>query len=360
MSGLLDHLRRRITHEGPLTVAQYMETCLAHPEHGYYITRDPLGAGGDFTTAPEISQMFGELIGLWAAQTWMSAGASSPLTWVELGPGRGTLSADALRAMARVPGITDSLSVHLVETSPMLRNAQAAALEPWKPGWHDTISTTPDGPAIVIANEFFDALPVRQFQRSGDGWCERTVEMTEDGGLAFGLTPRLGIDPQLPDGLGWVRAGDIVEISLPSRAIVQTLADRLVSHGGAALIIDYGHDRSAAGDTLQAVKDHAFHSVLDAPGTADLTAHVDFAELAAVAGAAGALVHGPVEQGTFLKALGIEVRAQQLMASASAEQAADIESAVERLTATEAMGRLFKVMAVTAPGMPVPAGFEGS
>lgn len=358
MPGLLDHLLRRIAHEGPLTVAQYMEACLAHPEFGYYHTRDPLGRAGDFTTAPEISQMFGELIGLWAAQTWIGMDQPAHLNWIELGPGRGTLSADALRAMAGVPGLTDALNLHLVETSPVLRERQADALRDWAPAWHVGIDTLPNGPAVIVANEFFDALPIRQFIRDGKAWRERMVDVGEDGALAFIAGPRLGIDPVLPAGLGRVRDGDIVETAPAATGIVRALADRLRAEGGALLIIDYGHAMSAPGDTLQAVKDHTYHDVLRDPGEADLTAHVDFAQLATTARRAGAAVFGPVTQGKFLKALGIEVRAERLRAGAEAEGRAAIDAALHRLTDPDAMGRLFKVLAITSPGLPVPAGFE--
>jgi NADH dehydrogenase [ubiquinone] 1 alpha subcomplex assembly factor 7 len=358
MSDLLDYLRRCIAHEGPISVAQYMETCLAHPEHGYYITRDPLGAIGDFTTAPEISQMFGELIGLWAAQVWQTMGAPGSVSWIELGPGRGTLSADALRAMSGVPGLKQRIEVHLVETSPVLRQCQTAALQSWAPTWHDSIDTLPGGPAIIIANEFFDALPIRQLVRAGAEWRERTVELSDSGELVFGQTPALGIAPVLPAGLSNVKDGDIVEVSLAAMGVVRTLTDRLRDQGGAALIIDYGHGASAPGDTLQAVKGHAFHDVLQDPGSADLTAHVDFAQLAVTARKAAGVVYGPLTQGAFLRALGIELRAEQLRAKANLEQSIAIDSALERLTAGDAMGRLFKVMAITAPGLSAPAGFE--
>jgi NADH dehydrogenase [ubiquinone] 1 alpha subcomplex assembly factor 7 len=358
MSALLDHLRRRIAHEGPLTIAQYMETCLAHPEHGYYMTRDPFGEAGDFTTAPEISQMFGELIGLWAAQVWQSLGMPENLKWIELGPGRGTLSADAHRAMSGVPGLSECLEIHLVETSPVLRERQAATLSNCSPVWHDTLATIPTGPCVFIANEFFDALPVRQLVRAGAGWKERTVTMSATGALEFSQSPMLGIDPLLPRGLKSVTDGDVAEISPASIGIVRAMADWMRTEGGAALVVDYGHNISAPGDTLQAVKNHTYHEVLDAPGEADLTAHVDFAELASTARQAGADVHGPVAQAMFLKALGIEIRAAQLCDKASSDQQAAINSALARLTASDAMGRLFKVMAITAPGLPQLDGFE--
>lgn len=357
MSGLLDHLRRHIAHQGPLTIAQYMEACLGHPQFGYYMRRDPLGRAGDFITAPEISQMFGELIGLWTAQVWADMGAPTPFNWIELGPGRGTLSADALRAMTAAGGLSGVLDVHLVETSPVLRARQAEALEAWSPQWHDALVALPPGPGVVVANEFFDALPVRQYLRAEDGWRERTIALSADGELTFDQSPRLGIDPLLPMGLASAPVGAVVEVSPMSVGIARTLGERVMRDGAAVLIIDYGHGASAPGDTLQAVKAHAFHGVLDTPGEADLTAHVDFAALASAAREVGATIYGPVSQADFLGALGIGLRAERLKAEADTELRRAVDAAVERLTAPDAMGRLFKVMAIAAPGMPPPAGF---
>ncbi len=360
MTGLLDHIRRRIAHDGPISVAEFMALALGHPEHGYYMTRDPLGHAGDFITAPEISQMFGELIGLWSAQAWHDMDSPAPVHWVELGPGRGTLAADALRAMKGVPGMLAALDVHLVETSPVLRRRQGDVLAERSPVWHETLTAVPEGPAIILANEFFDALPVRQYQRGADGWHERLVTVRDDGALGFRLSPRLGIDPALPSALADARPGDVAEISPAAIGTMRALADRLVRGGGVALIVDYGHDKTAPGETLQAVRAHEYAEVLDRPGEADLTAHVDFQTLGDAARAAGARVFGPVEQGEFLRRLGIEIRAEHLRASVDdAEHRAAIDAQVQRLTGADAMGRLFKAIAVTAPGLAVPAGFEG-
>jgi NADH dehydrogenase [ubiquinone] 1 alpha subcomplex assembly factor 7 len=358
VTGLLDHLRRRIALEGPISVADYMALALGHPEHGYYMSRDPFGRAGDFVTAPEITQMFGELIGLWSAQVWHDIGKPQSIKWIELGPGRGTLCADALRAMKGVAGLADALEVHLVEISPLLRERQREALSALKPSWHDALAQVPPGPAVIVANEFFDALPVRQFERGKDGWHERLVAIDDAGRLAFTLSPRLAITPVLPAGLAEVRPGDVVEISPAAIGQMRTLADRLVRDGGAALVVDYGHARSAPGETLQALKGHAFADVLAEPGLADLTAHVDFQLLAETARATGAQVFGPLGQGELLRRLGIEIRAERLAANADAAGKAALQAALERLTGEDAMGRLFKAIAVMAPGMAGPAGFE--
>ena len=360
MSPLGRLLRRRIAAHGPLTVAQYMAECLGHPRFGYYMTSDPLGAAGDFVTAPEISQMFGELVGLWCAEVWRAAGAPDPVILGELGPGRGTLMNDAVRAARTVPAFSAALRLHLVETSPVLRACQEAALgdaggRP-APLWHDHFSGLPEGALLLVANEFFDALPVRQFQRTAAGWRERLVD-AGDGGFRLVLAP--GTQAALvPEALRGAAEGSICEVSPDAVALARAIAERLVRCGGAALIVDYGHAESAVGDTLQAVKGHARFEVLSAPGSADITAHVDFAALGRAARRAGARVHGPVPQGRFLESLGIGVRARELAAGASPEQGADVDAARRRLTGADGMGALFKVMAVTDPGLAAPPGFE--
>ena len=335
-----------------------METCLTHPEFGYYMTRDPIGQAGDFTTAPEISQMFGELIGCWAAQIWQKSGCPTPLKWIELGPGHGTLTADALRAIINVSEMAKNIEVHLVEASPPLRRQQQRVLAKWQPIWHTSLATIPGGPCIIVANEFFDALPVRQFIRDRETWRERLVTLDKTDTLSFVASPRLPINPELPATLADVQNGEIIEVSPSSISIAKALTYRLCKHGGVALIIDYGHDADVAGETLQAVRTHAYASVLDAPGKTDLTAHVNFAELARAAKSAGGATYGPVTQESFLMALGIEARAKQLFEQATVEQCADIKSAFKRLTAPEAMGHLFKVMAIGVPDKQPPPGFE--
>lgn len=322
-SPLERRLRRRIADEGPIPVADYMAEANAH----YYATRDPFGAAGDFVTAPEISQMFGELAGVWLADLWRRAGRPEGAFYVELGPGRGTLAADALRAM-RAAGLEPA--VHLVETSPVLRAAQAERV----PGavWHDDLSTLPpEGALLVVANEFFDALPVEQ---SVSPSRIRTVDW-RDGRFV---------------PLGEVES----ERSPVSLAIVGDLSHRLARQGGAALIVDYGHDRPGRGDTLQAVSRHAYADPFEAPGERDLTVHVDFSALAQAA--KGVRVCGPVAQGDWLDAMGLPLRAAAL-AKASPDRAEEIAEARDRLSSPERMGRLFKVLALSAPAWPEPVGF---
>jgi NADH dehydrogenase [ubiquinone] 1 alpha subcomplex assembly factor 7 len=356
LGGLADHLRRRMALEGPLNVARYMEEALGNPRHGYYPTRDPLGSDGDFITAPEISQMFGELIGLWCAVVWQGMGGPSPLNLVELGPGRGTLMSDALRATRGVPGFAEAVRIHLVETSPALRRRQAQILGQ-QPQWHNDLGTLPEGPMIVIANEFFDALPVRQFQRVDRGWCERLVDChPETQEFRFVLSPPAAEPPLIPASLRDAPPGAVFETCPAGVSMAHAMGAHVARWGGATLIIDYGHAESAIGETLQAVKGHAFHDVLTDPGEADLTTHVDFAMLGHAASQAGASAFGPVPQGNFLEALGMGARSQALLANATAEQAEDIRAAHRRLTHPDEMGTLFKALALTQPDL-VPPGF---
>jgi SAM-dependent MidA family methyltransferase len=318
-------LHDRIRAEGPITVEAYMEACNAY----YYATRDPLGAGGDFTTSPEISQMFGELVGAALADCWKRAGAPPDAIYVELGPGRGTLASDALRVM-RTSGFAGE--VHLVETSPVLREMQEAAVP--DAHWHEKIGDLPGKPLLLAANEFLDALPVRQHVEG----IERKVEVAA-GGLAFD------------------RDGEIVETSPARDEAVSFIATCLAAKGGVAIFIDYGHERSASGETLQAVRGHGFAPVLASPGEQDLTAHVDFEAAAKAARAAGAAVTPLVTQGDWLRRLGISGRAEAL-ACTNPERASEIRAAAIRLTAPDQMGQLFKAIAVHSPIWPAPAGFQ--
>ena len=316
-------LRERIAAEGPITVEAYMEACNSH----YYATRDPLGARGDFTTAPEISQMFGEMVGGALADCWKRAGAPADAVYAELGPGRGTLAADALRVM-RSAGFAGG--VHLVETSPVLREMQKHILPHAQ--WHGSVEDLPAKP-LLVANEFLDALPIRQYV----GGVERRV-LLAPGGLAFE-----------PDG-------EIVETSPARDDAVKSIATRVAANGGAAILIDYGHERSAPGDTLQAVRGHKHAAVLAEPGQQDLTSHVDFEAVAKAARSAGAAVTPVITQGDWLIRLGIEARAQAL-SQANPERAADVDSGLERLTSSDQMGKLLKVIAIHASDWAAPAGF---
>jgi SAM-dependent MidA family methyltransferase len=342
-----DRLARLIDGSGPVSVAQYMAAANAR----YYATRDPLGAAGDFTTAPEISQMFGELIGLWLADLWLRAGSVPDARYVELGPGRGTLAADAIRAMRPV-GLNPP--VHFVETSPVLREAQARCV----PGahWHgDVISLPTDAPIIVVANEFFDALPVRQLVATTSGWRERLV--THQGGR-FQPVPGPPVSSEaIPPHLRDAPAASVVETSPASIGTVRQLADRILGSGGAAIIIDYGHERTSAGETLQAVARHLYADPWSDPGERDLTAHVDFQALGEAAAAGGVRVFGPRGQGEWLEAIGIGQRAE-ILARSAPERGEEIAAARRRLTSPQEMGTLFKVMALVSPDWPEPAGFS--
>ncbi len=362
MSNLLRSLRREIETVGPISVSDFMMQCLCHPRHGYYMTRDPFGVKGDFTTAPEISQTFGELLGLWAAITWQQMGSPSLMHLVELGPGRGTLMADALRATKPIPGFHEALKVHLVEISPTLKDKQAKALAGLGVDidWHENFSDIPNGPAVFLANEFFDALPVRQFEKGEKGWAERFVDIEPDGeGLRFVLQPDEAATALMPSNLkGREQDGMMFEISPMSQTIAHALGGRLNEFGGAVLAIDYGYGQPDFGETLQALQGHEYISVLETPGEADLTAHVDFETLSKSFTDGGAKVFGPVGQGTFLERLGIAQRTQALVQNASDDQKGSLISAHKRLVSPDEMGSLFKVICAVHPEMPVPAAFE--
>lgn len=351
-SPLLDHIKRRIALSGPISIADFMNEALAHPEYGYYRKQDPFGRAGDFITAPEVSQMFGELIGLWAAVSWQQMGCPPKIDLIELGPGRGTLMADALRAVRNVPGFGDALTVRFVETSPVLRTHQQTAImaSGIAATWHEAFDDIPvraDVPAIIIGNEFFDALPIRQIERGDHGWSERLVGVDADSGeLGFVRGRETPVtDALIPATLrGSAKKGDIFESCAPAIAIADQVARRLNETHGAALFIDYGHPSSAFGDTLQALKGHEYHPVLRDPGDADLTAHVDFAAIARAMNEAGARTGAVLTQGTFLRMLGIEQRAELLKTGADEQQAVAIDQALARLVDADQMGTLFKVL----------------
>jgi NADH dehydrogenase [ubiquinone] 1 alpha subcomplex assembly factor 7 len=356
---LINKIVRRIRAEGPLTVAAYMAMALHDPMGGYYNRHDPIGAEGDFTTAPEISQVFGELIGLWCTEAWCLIGRPDPVILAELGPGRGVLMSDFLRATAAVPAFRGALRLHLVESSPALRAQQEKRLSRAQPVWVTRIEDLPDGPMLLIANEFLDALPIRQFVRGATHWSERLVALDRGDQLVFVDSPKShAATLMVPETLRQSAPGSIVEISPPALALAGALGARLARQPGAALFIDYGYCPSAPGPTLRAVRQHRPASALAAPGTTDLSADVDFAAFAEAAQASGGEIYGPVPQGQFLTALGAELRLTILSARASPSQRRALASGVRRLLDPEAMGDRFKVMALVSPGLPPPLGFD--
>jgi NADH dehydrogenase [ubiquinone] 1 alpha subcomplex assembly factor 7 len=360
MNALQSIVREMILENGPMSLETYMMLALGHPEYGYYRSKAAIGADGDFITAPEISQMFGELIGLWCVEVWRLMGAPKAFNLVELGPGRGTLMADGLRAARIAPDFLDAVELHLIEISAPLRERQRLALaaRDIRPHWRETIAEIPPGPAIFIANEFFDALPARHYVRDAVGWRERLVGLDDSGHLAFGLAvehePRVAAAGQTQD---------ILEVGVGASRAIGALAARIVSQGGALLAIDYGYSEPARGETLQAMKHHQFVDPLQDPGESDLTTHVNFTSLARAAQASGAKVYGPIEQGRFLSRLGIFDRAAILQRGADAPQAAAIDAAAQRLAGgfdrPTDMARLFKVLAVAPPEFDPLPGFEG-
>ncbi|HEY7688620.1 MAG TPA: SAM-dependent methyltransferase [Dongiaceae bacterium] len=360
MTPLGEILARRIRLAGPMTIAEFMAEAVNHPQHGYYKQGDVFGPAGDFITSPEISQMFGELIGAWCADCWEKMGSPRRVVLVEIGPGRGTLMADLLRGTRKAPGFHEAIELHLVETSPALRDLQKASIAKAAPAmharWHDAFDDVPEAPLLQVSNEFFDALPVHQFEQRGGRWQERMVTLGDDGGFAYALRapgPAFALAaPPVP-----APEGTVLEVCPAAIAVTGAIAQRLVAFGGAALNFDYAIGEGGIGDSVQAVRRHGKHSVLDDPGLADLSAHVDFGAIARAAREAGAVVHGPVPQGELLERLGIHQRARALQQRATGQQAADLAAAVERLLDLQQMGTLFKALAFTAPNLPVPAGF---
>ncbi|MGJ4963018.1 class I SAM-dependent methyltransferase [Bradyrhizobium sp. HKCCYLRH3061] len=360
-SPLHTEIKRLIKASGPMPVWRYMELCLMHPEHGYYVSRDPLGREGDFTTSPEVSQMFGELLGLWAASIWKATGSPQQFRLIELGPGRGTMMSDALRALRVLPPLYQTISVHLVEVNPVLREKQKATLTGLRNiNWHESFDEVPEGPSVIFANEYFDVLPIHQMIRRETGWHERVVELDDEENFVYGAAadPTPGFELLLPPLVRAAPAGAIFEWR-PNMEMM-AIARRIRDQRGAAVIIDYGHVRSDVGDTFQAIARHSFADPLKTPGLADITAHVDFDALARAAEAVGARVHGPVTQGEFLQRLGIETRALTLMQKASPEVSEDIASGLKRLTGggRGGMGSLFKVLGISDPAIPVLAGIS--
>lgn len=359
MTALKDHLINLIHLHGPMTVSNYMTEALTNPKFGYYAKQTPFGQKGDFITAPEISQMFGELIGLWFADLWLKMERPSKVHLIELGPGRGTLMSDFLRSISVLPDLLKKIDLHFVEASAALRDQQKQKLSayPNKKTWHDSVKNALDAAAkddgfaatFIVANEFLDALPIRQFQKTDLGWNERMVNTDESGeGLAYSLAPFPVQDVKLPSAYDNAEMHSVIETCPMGEFITYEISKYFLKHQGAALFIDYGYDQYQTGETLQAVEDHKFASVLGNPGHADLSAHVNFIKTCDIAREVGAHATGPTTQGTFLKNMGIDQRAASLLKGANEKQAADIASAHHRLTATDEMGDLFKVCALSS------------
>ena len=346
---MIEFLKELIAAEGSLPMDRYMALCLGHPKFGYYMSRDPFGAAGDFTTAPEISQVFGELLGIWCVAAWEAIGQPSPFILVELGPGRGTLMADILRATSRMDEFQAALKVHLVEISPILRKLQREKLGD-AVQWHETIETLPQEPMVFVANEFFDALPIRQILKHLGQSYERCVGV-EDGALASQIRPV----PTMPLG-----ADGLYEIAPAALAIAESLGARLAALGGAGLVIDYGHLKTAVGDTLQALKGHKACGVFEFPGTSDLTAHVDFEALSRAFASGGAVALPPMTQGTYLRDMGIEQRLTTLSAKLQGKPREDFIAGGKRLVGDRDMGQLFKVLCVAQPQRQPIYPFESS
>ncbi len=352
-------IREIIAAEGPMPVDRFFGLVLGHPEHGYYMTQQPFGLEGDFITAPEASQMFGELVGVWFASIYQALGSPAAINLVEVGPGQGVLMSDMLRAARVVPGFREAIQVHFVETSRRLREIQREAVgkQGFSASWHDSFADVPESPMLLVGNEFFDAIPIRQFERHNGSWRERMIGVCPDGKLGFVLGPLPLPDTQIPSWAHGCEDGSIAEIGPVRNLIAEEMARRLTIHQGAALFIDYGHAESGVADTLQAMRAHKFADVFDDLGFCDLTSHVDFGELGRAMHRGGAKVLPVLTQGEFLRSMGVDARAQQLLRVANEEQRDAIEYNLKRLVSADHMGELFKVMAAVSPDMAAPYPF---
>lgn len=347
---LADIIRRDIQTHGPMGLGRYMALCLSHPVHGYYMTRDPFGVDGDFTTAPEISQLFGELIGAWVVDLWIKTGQNSPFRIIEFGPGRGTLMSDMLRVTRSVPGFHEAVHVHLIEMSPILRERQRQALDGYRVSWHDHLDQVPeDGQIVIIGNEFLDALPARQYIKTKETWMERVVRVDEKGEFSLAQAPA---DPAMqvlfPRTLVYPHENACIEISPILNQILKCAYNRMQKQKGVALFIDYGPMHTSWGQTIQAVQKHRMVSIFHEPGESDITAHVNFETVGTIALENGLVVHGPTTQGDFLNSLGIRQRQAILNKNATDRQIEEIENSINRLVSYDQMGQLFKVIAVSA------------
>jgi SAM-dependent MidA family methyltransferase len=357
VNALAQRIAALISEQGPLSIAQFMTMALHDPELGYYATRDIIGTGGDFITAPEISQMFGEMLGLWCVQVWHDQAKPASIRLVELGPGRGTLMEDALRAAQVAPEFCAALDVVMVEASPVLQAQQQERLKDiqipirWTANFEQ-----PDRPLLLIANEFFDALPISQYVKTLKGWRERMVTLDAAGKFAFALAPVPIPDAAIPPSRDGAPDGAVYEVSQAASALTEEIARAVAAKGGGALIVDYGYDRPDFGETLQAVADHSFAAVLEDPGESDLSAHVDFPALMQAVARGGATAFGPMGQGEFLMDLGMGARTEYLI-NRNRSQTTSLADAMERLVSPEQMGTLFKTIAIMPPKAPTPPGF---
>ncbi len=359
---LQERLIDLIKTNGPISIADYMTDALGHPHEGYYMSSSPVGAEGDFITAPEISQIFGELIGLWLVQSWTDMGSPPAFNLVEIGPGRGALMADILRAARLRPEFVNAATIWLVETSGRLRHEQQRRLRTESAAiqWADAFSDVAPGPTLLVANELFDCLPIRQFIRTKTSWRERLVGLADDDqALAFTIDKTPAHPSLILPSVEETTAGDIFEICEGGQALTTEIAQYLIENSGRALIIDYGHLASGFGDTLQAVRDHAYWPPLSSPGRADITAHIDFEALGRAAFEAGAAVYGPITQGAFLERLGLSLRVERLCKTISPAEAHEIKQSAHRISAPSQMGEIFKAFCLSSPDLPAPAGFEG-
>jgi len=360
-NSLESRLKTLIRQRGPISITDFMIDALSHPHEGYYMNTNPIGQGGDFTTAPEISQIFGEIIGLWLLQSWIDMGSPKSFNLVELGPGRGVLMADILRAARLRPEFISAAHIWLVETSGRLRHEQQKTLRIHKDAkinWADRVEDIPPAPCLMVANEFFDCLPIRQFERQHLGWHERYVGLDHKDQLSFITMPApTHVEHPLANN-NEAKPGDIIELCQPALEVTSTLTRFLLEHGGHALIIDYGNYSSSFGDSLQAVRDHQYWPVLKMPGKADITAHVDFQRLLDTALHEGASVYGPQAQGRFLDRLGLSFRIEALCRNKTQEQQDTIRAGAERIASSSQMGELFKVLCISSPNLTPPAGFE--
>lgn len=361
MTQLFDIIKSKIITEGPIRVSEYMADALCHIQHGYYRKGQPIGLQGDFITAPEISQIFGELLGLWSVRCWQQIKSPEKFNLVELGPGRGTLISDILRASRAIPRYLDALNLHLVETNITLAAVQKNLLlrQGIQARWHESFVNIPDGQFILIANEFLDSLPIRQFIKTETGWCERLVDLSENGECLLWKNDSTSTEENLlcvPRNLE-NKVGAILEVCVPAQTLIKSISYSILKTKSVAIFIDYGYLKSDGSSTFQAVSQHKYAAPLEKPGQIDLTAHVDFGAIRRIAEYVGVRVSGPITQREFLLSLGVEQRADRLIVNSTLKQQEEIVSGFRRLIENDQMGELFKVIVLSHPESPLPEGF---